>query len=102
LIIPTSKNKIFIISPTLGKITTEIDLASETRDEVITDFSSSGDKIFVGFSDGWVYQINQKKKVEKIFRGGTSPIISIINIDGNILVTDYDGKLTLLNSSRIN
>lgn len=102
LIITTSKNKILIISTKLGKIIGEIDLLSDSKNEVITDITLSDDKIFVGFSDGWVFQINQKKKVEKIFRGGTSPIISISNIDGNILVTDYDGKLTLLNTSGIN
>jgi outer membrane protein assembly factor BamB len=102
LIIPTSKNKILTISPKLGKIIIEIDLLPESKNEVITDVSISGYKMFVGFSNGWAYQINQKKKVEKIFHGGASPIISIINIDENILVTDYDGKFTLLKTTRMN
>ena len=37
-----------------------------------------------------------KQKIEKFFRGGFAPIISLTNVDGKCLVTDYDGRFTLL------
>ena len=58
-----------------------------------------GDKIIIGFSDGWVYKIIAKQKVEKFFRNGYAPIISLTEVNGNCLITDYDGKFTLLNPS---
>ncbi|MCU0414787.1 MAG: hypothetical protein MUE91_10380, partial [Ignavibacteriaceae bacterium] len=58
------------------------------------------DKILVGFSNGWVYKIKMKQKVEKFFRGGFAPIVSLTNVDGNCLVTDYDGRFTLLKLTR--
>jgi outer membrane protein assembly factor BamB len=96
LLIPSTKNKISIISQKSGKVTNEIELPSETKSEMITNLGAIEDKIIIGFSNGWVYQINSKKKVEKMFRSGSAPIISILNVNGNCLVTDYDGKITLL------
>ena len=98
--LPTTNNKVVIVSPKLGKIISEIEFPLETKDEVITDLLVIGDKILVGFSDGWVYKIKPKQKPEKIFRGGSAPIVSLTNIDGDCLVTDYDGKITLLNITK--
>jgi len=100
LILPTTKNKIAFVSTKLGKITKEIELPNNMKDESITDLLLIGDNIIVGFSDGWVYRIINKQKVEKLFRDGYAPIISLIEVDGNCLVTDYDGKLTLLKLSK--
>ncbi len=99
LILPTTKNKIAAISAKLGKITTEIELPGNSKNEVITDILILDDKMLVGCSDGWVYKINSKHKVEKLFRNGIAPIISLIEVNGNCLVTDYDGQQTLLNVS---
>lgn len=96
LILPTTKNKLTIVSTKLGKVTSEIQLPPETKDEVITDLLSIDNIILVGFSDGWVYKIKLKQKSEKFFRGGLAPIVSLTNVDGNLLVTDYDGRLILL------
>jgi len=96
LVLPTKNNKVVIVSPKLGKVVSEIELPFETSDEAITDLLVIDDKIIVGFSDGWVYKIKMKQKVEKFFRGGFAPIISLTNVDGNCLVTDYDGRFTLL------
>jgi hypothetical protein len=99
LVLPTKKNKVIIVSPKLGKVVSKIELPLETSDEAITDLLVIDDKILVGFSDGWVYKIKMKQKVEKFFRGGLAPIISLTNVDGNCLLTDYDGIITLLNIS---
>ena len=99
LILPTTKNKIAAISSKLGKITTEIELPGNSRNEVITDILILDNNMLVGCSDGWVYKINSKHKVEKLFRNGIAPIISLIEVNGNCLVTDYDGQQTLLNVS---
>jgi len=96
LVLPTKNNKVVIVSSKLGKVVSEIELPLETKDEAITDLSMLGDKYIVGFSDGWVYKIRVKQKSEKLFRSGSAPIISLTNVDGNCLVTDYDGKITLL------
>jgi outer membrane protein assembly factor BamB len=99
LILPTTNNKVIIVSTKLGKVISEIELPLDTKGEMITDLLVIGDKIIVGFSDGWIYKIKVKQKSEKFFRGGFAPIVSLTNIDGNYLVTDYDGKITLLNIS---
>ncbi len=99
-ILPTTKNKITIVSTKLGKVTKEIESSDFIKDESITDLLVIGDKIIVGFSDGWVYKIIAKQKVEKFFRDGFAPIISLTEVDGNCLVTDYDGKFTLLKISQ--
>jgi len=98
-ILPTNKNKIVFVSTKLGKVTREIDLPVNTKNESITDLLVIGENIFVGCSDGWVYKIKAKKKVEKFFRNGYAPIISLTEVNGNCLVTDYDGNFNLLNIS---
>ncbi|MCU0405943.1 MAG: PQQ-binding-like beta-propeller repeat protein [Ignavibacteriaceae bacterium] len=100
LILPTTKNKISVVSTKPGKVTTEIELPLDLRNESITDLIVIEDKILVGFSNGWVYKIKMKQKVEKFFRGGFAPIVSLTNVDGNCLVTDYDGRFTLLKLTR--
>ncbi|MDZ7623388.1 MAG: PQQ-binding-like beta-propeller repeat protein [Ignavibacteriaceae bacterium] len=96
LVLPTKNNKVVIVSPKLGKVVSEIELPFETKNESITDLLLFGENIFIGFSDGWVYKIKMKQKVEKFFRGSFAPIVSLTNVDGNCLVTDYDGRITLL------
>jgi len=96
-ILPTSKNKIAFISTKLEKVTSEFELPNNKSNEYITDLVVLGDKIIVGYSDGWVYKINVNRKVEKFFRDGYAPIVSLEEVQGNCLVTDYDGQFTLLN-----
>jgi outer membrane protein assembly factor BamB len=96
LVLPNNNNKVVIVSPKLGKVVSEIELPFETNGEAITDLIVISDKIIIGFSDGWVYKIQLKQKYEKFFRGGLAPVISLNNVDGNCLVSDYDGKFTLL------
>lgn len=99
LLLPSSKNKILTVSPKLGKVISEIELPAETIEEGVTDLLVIGDKIIIGFTNGWVYEIKPKHKPEKIFRGSSAPVVSLIDINGNCLVTDYDGQFTLLNIS---
>jgi outer membrane protein assembly factor BamB len=99
LILPTTNNKIVFVSAKTGKIISEIELPIDTKAESITDLLLIGDQILIGFSDGWVYRIRSKKKIEKFFRGSLWPIASLTNVDNNCLVTDYDGNFTLLKIS---
>jgi outer membrane protein assembly factor BamB len=99
LILPTIKNEILFVSPKLGKVTSEIKLSAVTKDEFITDIIVNAHNIFIGFSNGWIYKTKSKQKPEKFFRGGSAPVVSLTNIDGEFLVTDYDGKFTILNIS---
>ena len=94
LIIPTDKSKILIISIKSKKIINEIALPQDGN--ALTDLRVINNIILTGFDDGWVYRIKPKQMPEKIFRGGTAPIVSLTNINGDCLVTDYDGNFTLL------
>jgi outer membrane protein assembly factor BamB len=98
-ILPTKNNKVVIVSQKFGQVINEIELPLETSEEAISDLVVIGDNIIVGFSNGWVYKIQAKQKAARFFCGGLAPIISLTNVDGNCLVTDYDGKFTLLNLS---
>jgi len=98
-ILPTKKNTIAFISLKTGKVTKEIEIPFLNKSESITDILIIGEKIIVGSSDGWVYNIKSRQKVEKLFRMGPAPIVSLQNSDGNCLATDYDGNVTLLNVS---
>ena len=99
LILPTTTNKIVIVSTKFGKVTNEFELPIDRDNESITDLQIINENILVSFSDGWIYKIKAKQKAEKFFRGGLAPVVSLTEIDGNCLVTDYDGKLTLLRLS---
>jgi outer membrane protein assembly factor BamB len=99
LLLSTNKNKILIVSTKLGKITNEIVLASETKNEKITDFILIKDKIVAGFSDSSVYEIKKKQKAKFKFLSSLAPVVSLVNVDENCLITDYDGNLTLLKIS---
>lgn len=97
IILPTVNNKIVMVSPVTGKVLNEFILPPELKNESITDLLIIDDKIITGFTNGWVYRTNLKGNTEKIFRGGSAPVISLLNVDGNCLAADYDGNLTLLN-----
>ena len=99
LIVPTTKNKLLTISTKSGKVVTEIELYPATKGIIITDLITIDDKIIAGFSNGSVYEIIANHKPKKIFRSGISAIVSLNNVDGNCLVTDYDGNITLLRIS---
>ncbi|MCL4279621.1 MAG: hypothetical protein KJZ60_08050, partial [Ignavibacteriaceae bacterium] len=100
LILPTTKNSVVVVSTTLRKVASEFELPFELKDETINDVVNIGTKLFVGLSNGWVYKVIPKQKVEKFFRASYAPVISIDELNGNCLVTDYDGNFTLLNLSK--
>ena len=95
LVLPTFKNKIVIVSPSQQKVIKEIELPIELKNESITDQIAIDEKIIAGFTNGMVYQMDSKGKAELIF-SGTSSIISLLNVNGDCLVTDSDGNITLL------
>ena len=99
LIVPTTKNKLLTILTKSGKVVTEISLPDETKEATITDLIIIGKNIIVGFSNGTVYEIKANQKPKEIFRSGISAIVSLNNVDGNCLVTDYNGNITLLRIS---
>ena len=97
LSIATNKNEIITISTKLGKAVKKIGLSAETKSEIITDFLLIDDTIITGFSDGSVYQTKPKQKAKLIFKSSSASIVSLTNIEGKCLLTDYDGNLTLIN-----
>jgi outer membrane protein assembly factor BamB len=100
IILPTTKNKILTISTRQGKVLSEIELPFETNNRTITDIEVIGNNIVIGFNDGWIYKLKLKQKVEKFFRASSAPVISLEELNGNCLVTDYDGNFILLNLSK--
>lgn len=99
LILSTSKNKLLTVSTKLGKVISEYIFTSETKNDILTDFILIDDKIFAGFSDSSIYEINQKQNAKIKFLSHLAPIVSLVNVDENCLITDYDGNLTLLKIS---
>jgi len=93
IVIHSAENKILIISLAKEKVIKEI-ILPVIQDEIATDILSIGNTIFAGFTDGSVYDV---KEIFRIIFQGYAPIVSLNKINGNILVTDYDGNLTLLN-----
>jgi len=73
---------------------------NEKRNEIILHTAKNkmiGSKLIVGFTNGNVYQLVKNQIPKRILWQGYAPIVSLNKINGNILVTDYDGNLTLLN-----
>ena len=97
LSVATNKNKILNISTKLGKVVSEIDLPFEGKDNTITNFLLVNNKIITAASDGRVYETKPKQKGKLIFKSSSAPIVSLNNIEGKCLITDYDGILTLIN-----
>lgn len=95
-VLSTTKNKILTVSPKLGEVISEIQLPVDTKNAEISNLQVIGDNTIIGFSDGLIFKIKPKQLPEKIFRGGSAPIVSLTNINGDCLVTDYDGNFTLL------
>jgi outer membrane protein assembly factor BamB len=100
LILHSGNNKIISVSITTGKVIEEFILPEETKDEIATEIEFINGKLVVGFTNGDVYQLMAKKVPQKIFWQSDAPIVSINEMNGNILVTDYDGNLTLLELSK--
>jgi len=99
LILHSGNNKIISVSITTGKVIEEFILPEETKDEIATEIEFINGKLVVGFTNGDVYQLMAKKVPRKILWQSDAPIVSLNEINGSILVTDYDGNLTLLELS---
>jgi len=102
MVLHSAKNKILVVSLAKRKVIDEFILPGETENEIAASIELIGNKLIVGFANGSVYQFAKKQKPEKILWQGYAPIVSLNKINGNILVTDYDGNLTLLNLSKEN
>ena len=99
IILHSAKNKILTISLDKRKVIEQFVLPEGMEAEIATDIELIGNKLIVGFTNGNVYQLVKKQKPVKILWQGYAPIVSLNKINGNILVTDYDGNLTLLDLS---
>ena len=100
LILHSGNNKIISVSITTGKVIEEFILPEETKDEIATEIEFINGKLVVGFTNGDVYQLAVKEIPRKILWQSDAPIVSLNEINGSILVTDYDGNLTLLDISK--
>ena len=96
----TKKNKLLTVSTRLGKVVSEYNFAPETNKDILTDFILIDNKIVAGFSDSSIYEISQKQNAKIKFLSHSAPVVSLLNVDGNILITNYDGTLTLLKISK--
>jgi len=99
LILHSAKNKILVVSFAKRKVNIEFILPDRLKDEIATDIELIDDKLIAGFTNGTVYQLMEKQVPKNIFWQSSAPIVSLNEINANILVTDYDGNLTLLDLS---
>jgi hypothetical protein len=96
LLLHSSKNELLTVSLKKEKVMKKVKLPYELKDEIATNILSFDKNLFIGFTNGSVYEIS--KTTKNIFLG-FAPIISLDKLNNSMLVTDYDGNLTLLNLS---
>jgi outer membrane protein assembly factor BamB len=96
LLLHSSKNELLTVSLKKEKVMKKVKLPYELKDEIATNILSFDNHLFIGFTNGSVYEIS--KTTKNIFLG-FAPIISLDKLNNSLLVTDYDGNLTLLNLS---
>ena len=94
LLLHSSKNELLTVSLTKEKVLKKVKLSYALKDEIATDLLSIGKNLFIGFTNGSVYEIS---KTPKNIYVGFAPIISLDSLNNSLLVTDYNGNLTLLN-----
>jgi len=94
LLLHSSKNELLTVSLKKEKVMKKVKLPYELKDEIATNILSIDKKLFIGFTNGSVYEIS--KTTKNIFLG-FAPIISLDKLNNSLLVTDYDGNLTLVN-----
>lgn len=94
LLLHSSKNELLTVSLKKEKVMKKVKLPYELKDEIATNILSFDNNLFVGFTNGSVYEIS--KTTKNIFLG-FAPVISLDKLNNSLLVTDYDGNITLLN-----
>ncbi|MCH7963015.1 MAG: PQQ-binding-like beta-propeller repeat protein [Bacteroidetes bacterium] len=94
LLLHSSKNELLTVSLKKEKVMKKVKLPYELKDEIATNILSIDKNLFIGFTNGSVYEIS--KTTKNIFLG-FAPIISLDKFNNSLLVTDYDGNITLLN-----
>jgi len=62
IILHSAKNKILVVSLAKGKVTEELILPGETKNEFVTSIELISSKLIVGFTNGNVYQLVKKTK----------------------------------------
>ncbi len=97
LLLHSSKNELLTVSLKKEKVMKKVKLPYELKDEIATNILSIDKNLFIGFPNGSVYEIS--KTTKNIFLG-FAPIISLDKFNNSLLVTDYDGNITLLNLSK--
>jgi len=100
IVLHSAKNKILVVSLAKRKVTEEFILPGKTKDEMATSIELIGNKLIAGLTNGTVYQLMKKQVPKNIFWQSSAPIVSLNEINGDLLVTDYDGNLTLLDLSK--
>ena len=93
LLLHSSKNELLTVSLKKEKVMKKIKLPYELKDEIATNILSIDKNLFIGFTNGSVYEIS--KTTKNIFLG-FAPIISLDKLNNSLLVTDYDGNHTFL------
>jgi outer membrane protein assembly factor BamB len=95
LVIPSRKYKILIVSTKPGEVVNEIKLANEFKDDIVSNILIIGTEIVYSTISGRIYQIEPSKIPVRIF-AMSAPIVSLNNINGNCLITDYDGNISMV------
>jgi|GEM_PF-3937386 len=98
LILHSSKNKILLVDPKNGMTKNEINLLDDFSNIVPTLVLEEGKKILIGFSNGYICELNEKKIIESILFTGFSPVKSLIKQNNSSYISvNRSGKLIEFN-----
>jgi len=97
LVLHTTKNKLLLIEPKRGKVNKEIKLPDEFLNSTPTCLFEEGKQIILGFDNGYICELNEKKVFEGLLYMGNSPIISIIKNSQIYISVNKEGELIEFN-----
>ena len=94
LILHSSKNKILFIDPKNGKTKNEVNLANDFENSVPTCILEKGKEILIGFSNGYVCELSEKKIIKPILITGFSPVNSLVKKNNSSYISvNRSGKI---------
>ena len=93
LILHNTKNEVLFIDPYQGKVQKEVKLPNEFINSSPTCLIENGKEILLGFDNGYICELDEKKIFKELLYLGNSQIVSIIKANSNFFVTNNAGKL---------
>ncbi|MCG6961165.1 hypothetical protein LJE82_14850, partial [bacterium BMS3Abin03] len=93
LILHNTKNEVLFIDSYRGKVQKEVKLPNEFINSSPTCLIENGKEILLGFDNGYICELDEKKIFKELLYLENSQIVSIIKANSNFFVTNNAGKL---------